>query len=47
MGVIGTYLGLGIVVAFTRWVAPDRAEQVDRQAIVDAEDEEEPLPIAA
>ena len=25
MGVIGTYLGLGIVVAFTRWVAPDRA----------------------
>jgi phage shock protein PspC (stress-responsive transcriptional regulator) len=47
MGVIGTYLGLGIVVAFTRWVAPDRAEQVDRQAIVDAEGEEEPLPIAA
>jgi phage shock protein PspC (stress-responsive transcriptional regulator) len=47
MGVIGTYLGLGVVVAFSRWIAPDRAEQVDRQAIVGAENEEEPLAIAA
>lgn len=26
MGVIGTYLGLGVVVAFTRWFAPDGVE---------------------
>jgi len=26
MGVIGTYLGLGVVVAITRWVAPDGVE---------------------
>ena len=24
--VIGTYLGLGAIVAFTRWIAPDKVE---------------------
>jgi len=47
MGVIGTYLGLGIVVAFTRWVAPDHAEQADRNASIDVQGDEEPLRIAA
>jgi len=46
-GVIGTYLGLGIVVAFTRWVAPDGAETADKQVIIDAQGDEEPLAIAA
>ena len=26
MGVIGTYLGLGVIVAFSRWFAPDGFE---------------------
>ena len=44
--VIGTYVGLGLVVAFTRWVAPDREEQVPQlNTMVEAS--EEPLPIAA
>jgi phage shock protein PspC (stress-responsive transcriptional regulator) len=47
VGVIGTYLGLGVVVAFTRWVAPDRAEQVGRDVSIDAQGDEEPLAIAA
>jgi phage shock protein PspC (stress-responsive transcriptional regulator) len=47
MAVIGSYLGLGIVVALTRWAAPDRAEQVSGNANAEAESDEEPLPIAA
>ena len=47
VGVIGTYLGLGIVVAFTRWAAPDRAEQSDPHDIAAVEREEMPLQIAA
>ena len=47
MAVIGTYLGLGLVVAFTRWVAPDHAEAVARHQAVDVERDDEPLAIAA
>ncbi len=47
MGVIGTYLGLGIVVAFTRWVAPDRVEPTAGHALADVQGDEEPLAIAA
>jgi phage shock protein PspC (stress-responsive transcriptional regulator) len=45
--VVGSYLGLGIVVAFTRWVAPDRAEPAARHALADVHGDEEPLAIAA
>ena len=47
MAVIGSYLGLGIVVAITRWVAPDRAEQAPASPNIVVERDEEPLPIAA
>ena len=46
-GVIGTYLGLGVVVAFTRWIAPDRAKLAAQDAHIDAQGDEEPLAIAA
>ena len=37
-GVIGSYLALGLVVAFTRWVAPDGAETlVPAKAVVETE----------
>jgi phage shock protein C len=45
--VIGTYLGLGVVVAFTRWVAPDHAEPAISDAVIDPQDDQEPLAIAA
>ena len=46
MGVIGTYLGLGIVVAATRWIAPDQAEPEER-LVVDALQDAEQLSMAA
>jgi phage shock protein C len=47
MGVIGTYLGLGVVVALTRWIAPDGAETVGQDPTVGLQDQVEPLRIAA
>jgi len=47
MAVIGTYLGMGMVVAFTRWVAPDQAAQADHEVSLDLQDDEEPMRIAA
>ena len=45
--VIGTYLGLGVVVAFTRWIAPDVAEPAIAEASIDAQVGQEPMAIAA
>jgi phage shock protein PspC (stress-responsive transcriptional regulator) len=47
VAVIGTYLGLGVVVAFTRWIAPDHAEPAIAEAGIDAQVDQEPLAIAA
>lgn len=50
LGVIGSYLGLGLVVAFTRWIAPDKAETVAPHAVAlpapEASDSE-PVALAA
>jgi phage shock protein C len=46
-GVIGTYLALGVVVAFTRWVAPDGAETHEAVEPTVAESEAVPLSMAA
>lgn len=47
VGVIGTYLALGLVVALTRWVAPDGAEILGTIEPVVAETEAAPLSMAA
>ena len=43
--VLGTYLGLGVIVAITRYVAPDQTAEAPQVAepVVEAE----PLPLAA
>ena len=46
VAVIGTYLALGLVVALTRWIAPDGAE-VQEVEVANLETEAEPLLIAA
>lgn len=46
-GVVGTYLALGVAVAFTRWIAPDSAETVQAVTFEAIKVEAEPLPIAA
>jgi phage shock protein PspC (stress-responsive transcriptional regulator) len=50
LGVIGSYLGLGVAVAFTRWIAPDKAEAVAPKAVAlqsaEASDSE-PVALAA
>ena len=46
MAVIGTYVGLGVIVAFTRWIAPDQA-QLTEAHYAEVQGEEEPLAIAA
>jgi len=43
--VIGLYLGLGVVVALTRWFAPDQQKHL--AALVEAEPAAEPLALAA
>lgn len=45
-GVVGTYLALGVAVAFTRWIAPDSSEAAIAP-VSEAEMEAEPLLIAA
>ncbi len=45
--VIGGYLAMGIVVAFTRWIAPDQTSTVSLAAPKATEVETEPLAIAA
>jgi phage shock protein C len=51
MGVIGTYLGLGVIVAFTRWFAPDGVESVaPNLSLVEGgmkQEEAEPAALAA
>lgn len=45
--VVGTYLALGVVVAFTRWIAPDSAEASETVEFEMAKVKADPLPIAA
>lgn len=48
---IATYLGLGALVALTRWVAPDPCVEIEAEPAAEgeapAEAREDPLPIAA
>ena len=46
-GVVGTYLALGVAVAFTRGIAPDSAETVKAARSEMAEMKAEPLSMAA
>jgi phage shock protein PspC (stress-responsive transcriptional regulator) len=46
-GVVGTYLALGVAVAFTRWIAPDSAEAAKTVVYEAIEISANPLPIAA
>jgi len=47
VAVVGAYLGLGLLVAASRYLAPDRAAAAPRIAAATAQEDQERLPLAA